>query len=144
MKVIAEDLGITESGLTRRAATAFRKLGVRSRAECALLVAALATMAHGGVGPTPDGAGDDDTDSVLRIAWTIQSLCAARGLTPAESSIVPMLITGQKDAVIADKRGISRSTVANQTAAVYRKLGINSRFELAHEMTRAISEARPS
>lgn len=141
LKAVADELGLTESGLTRRAATAYRKLGVRSRAECALLVASLSKMAHDGVAPPSDDGNGDGTDGVLRIAWTIQSLCAARGLTPAESSIVPMLITGEKDAVIAEKRGITRSTVANQAAAVYRKLGVNSRFELAREMTRAMSHA---
>lgn len=63
---------------------------------------------------------------------------------PTESAIVPLLIAGEKDAVIAEKRGVARSTVANQAAAVYRKLGINSRFELAREMTRAMSQARAS
>ncbi len=142
-KAIADDLGLTESGLVRRATTAYRKLGVRSRAECTLLFAALGAMASEGLGPAHHADGDE-TDSVLRIAWTIQALCAARGLTPAESAIVPLLITGEKDAVIAEKRGVSRSTVANQAAAVYRKLGVNSRFELAREMTRAMNQARAS
>ncbi len=140
-KALAEGMEITESGLNRRAASAYRKLGVRSRAECALLFDALAAMAQEGLVP-PESADDDDTQPILRIAWTIQELCAARGLTPAESSIVPMLISGEKDVVIAERRGVSRSTVANQANAVYRKLGINSRFELAREMTRGIRRAR--
>lgn len=137
-KAIADELGLTESGLTRRATAAYRKLGVRSRAECVLLMAALTAMARDGVVPPNVAVEAEGTESVLRIAWAVQALCAARGLTPAESMIVPLLITGERDAVIAEQRGVSRSTVANQTAAVYAKLGIGSRVELAHEMTRAM------
>lgn len=136
LKAIADELGLTESALTRRVTSAYRKLGVRSRAECALLFTSLAIMSRDGVFPVD---GSDGAESYLRIAWTVQELCAARGLTPTEASIVPMLITGESDAVIADKRGVSRSTVANQTNALFKKLGVNSRFELAREMARAMT-----
>lgn len=135
-KAIADDLGITEAALARRASSAYRKLGIESRAECALLLASLAVLAGEG-----RGVPDDPTCSVLRIAWAVQSLCAARGLTPAESSIVPMLIAGVSDAEIATRRGVSKRTVANQTAALYRKLKVGSRFELARAMTRALLAA---
>ena len=133
---IAEILGITEAALARRASSAYRKLGIESRAECALLLASLAVLAG-----EARGVPDDPTCSVLRIAWAVQSLCAARGLTPAESSIVPMLIAGVSDAEIATRRGVSKRTVANQTAALYRKLKVGSRFELARAMTRALLAA---
>lgn len=142
-KVVADELGITESALVRRANAAYRKLGVRSRAECALLLGALAAMARDGFAPS-DAADADDADAFMRIAWRIQSLCAARGLTPAESSLVPLLVTGETDSVIAEKRSVSRSTVANQTSALYRKLGVGSRFELAREITRGMASTVPA
>lgn len=52
-------------------------------------------------------------------------------LTAAEREVARMAVDGLSDAVIASRRGTSRSTVANQLRRVYQKLGIASRAELA-------------
>ena len=139
-KVLAEDLGITESALARRSNAAFRKMGVRSRAECALVFAALTAICHDDARALAARSSDGRTDANLRIAWSVQELCVARGMTPSEASIVPMLIAGVSDGEIAERRGVARRTVANQTASVYRKLGVCSRFELARVMTRVVTD----
>lgn len=141
-KVLADELGITESALARRSALAFRKLGVRSRAECMLLFAALTRIAWDG-GATAVDRGDTAIDGIFRIAWSVQDLCAAYGMTPSESALVPLLVAGVSDAEIAARRGVSPRTVANQSAAIYRKLGVTSRFELARATTRALVD-RPA
>ena len=58
--------------------------------------------------------------------------CLVAGdLTDAERDVVQLAVSGRSNAEIADVRGVSVRTVANQLAAVYGKLGVNSRSELA-------------
>ena len=54
-----------------------------------------------------------------------------QALTPAEKDVVRHLIEGRSNAEIARTRGRSASTVANQVASIFRKLGVSSRLELA-------------
>ena len=51
-------------------------------------------------------------------------------LTATEREIASAILDGASDKEIADQRGTSRKTVANQIAAVFRKLEVNSRAEL--------------
>lgn len=60
-----------------------------------------------------------------------QSAHALAALTPAERQIAIFSLQGLSTTAIACVRGRSKSTVANQIAALYRKLGVNSRRELA-------------
>ncbi|MDB4964227.1 MAG: hypothetical protein JWP01_4226 [Myxococcales bacterium] len=53
------------------------------------------------------------------------------GLTPAEHAVAQLAMSGMSNAAIARRRKCSARTVANQLAAVYRKLGVQSRGELA-------------
>jgi DNA-binding CsgD family transcriptional regulator len=52
-------------------------------------------------------------------------------LTPAEREVAAAAVAGQSNQEIAAARRASTRTIANQLAAIYRKLGINSRAELA-------------
>lgn len=59
---------------------------------------------------------------------------ATRGgdvLTAAEAAVVRYAASGLRTAQIAELRGTSRTTVANQLASSYSKLGVSSRRELA-------------
>jgi DNA-binding NarL/FixJ family response regulator len=51
-------------------------------------------------------------------------------LTPAESAVTALLLEGRTNAEIAQARGSSERTVANQAAKIYQKLGVGSRLEL--------------
>ena len=51
-------------------------------------------------------------------------------LTQAERAIVRLVLHGYSNSDIAQVRGKSASTIANQLYAIYRKLGVNSRREL--------------
>ncbi len=59
------------------------------------------------------------------------------GLSPSERDIVARVLRGQSNAAIASARGTSPRTVANQLAAIYSKLGVRSRRELAARRERA-------
>jgi DNA-binding CsgD family transcriptional regulator len=54
-----------------------------------------------------------------------------RGLTPRERAVATEVLRGLSNAGIARKLGVSPRTVANQVAAIFRKLGVGSRAELA-------------
>lgn len=57
------------------------------------------------------------------------------GLTEAERAVARDAISGLSNAAIARRRGSSPRTVANQLAAIYRKLGVTSRAELVVTLT---------
>lgn len=52
-------------------------------------------------------------------------------LTKAEREVALLVLEGRADAEIASIRGVSKRTVANQIASIFRKLEVSSRVELA-------------
>jgi DNA-binding NarL/FixJ family response regulator len=88
---------------------------------------------------TPRGPRPDDLRaSVLQIGSRSYSLLSFRrelkvedDLTPAEQQVALAALSGLSNADIARMRGSSPRTVANQLAAIFRKLGVRSRSELA-------------
>jgi DNA-binding NarL/FixJ family response regulator len=53
------------------------------------------------------------------------------GLTAAEVEVAKLAVSGLSNRAIAEKRGSSVRTVANQMAAVLQKLGATSRIQVA-------------
>lgn len=53
------------------------------------------------------------------------------GLTETEWLVGLMALAGHSNATMAAMRGVAPRTIANQLASIYRKLGVNSRGELA-------------
>jgi DNA-binding NarL/FixJ family response regulator len=62
-------------------------------------------------------------------------------LSDAERKVALAALAGLSNAAIARRRGTSPRTVANQLAALYRKLGVRSRTELAARMAQSRSAA---
>jgi DNA-binding NarL/FixJ family response regulator len=54
----------------------------------------------------------------------------AAELTEAEQAVAAAAMAGRTNAQIAIARGVSERTVANQMAAILRKLGLRSRLDL--------------
>ena len=52
-------------------------------------------------------------------------------LTPAEQAVAGRIVEGATFREIGKERGTSERTIANQAKAIYRKLGVRSRLELA-------------
>lgn len=52
-------------------------------------------------------------------------------LTAAERSVIELALAGLSNSEIAERRRSSARTIANQLAAVYKKLGVSGRRELA-------------
>ena len=56
-------------------------------------------------------------------------------LTEAEREIVALVLEGRSNQEIADARGARYRTVANQLAAIYKKLHVASRTELIADLS---------
>jgi DNA-binding NarL/FixJ family response regulator len=74
---------------------------------------------------------------VLVLSYsTVAAFDALERLSRAEREVVELLLSGASNAEIARQRGTSARTVANQAASIFRKLGVGSRMELAHRLSR--------
>lgn len=62
-------------------------------------------------------------------------------LCPSERDVARGLIDGKTNAEIAQVRGTSARTIANQVAAIFRNYGVSSRAELARCLERSSSPA---
>lgn len=51
-------------------------------------------------------------------------------LSRAERQVAALVVEGRTNAAIADRRGVSRATVAKQVASMFERLGVGSRAEL--------------
>jgi len=52
-------------------------------------------------------------------------------LTPRERQFVALVVEGHSNAEIADRLKLKRQTVKNQLAAIYQKVGVSNRVQLA-------------
>ena len=87
-------------------------------------------------------AGTRATVMIFRgVKWLVMSYPMSASdppaaLSPAERSVALYAVLGLSNAEIARIRGKSARTIAAQLAAVYRKLDVKSRFELAFRFGR--------
>lgn len=56
-------------------------------------------------------------------------------LTAAEREVVELVLAGSSNQEIADTRGASYRTVANQLASIFKKVGVSSRVELVAKLS---------
>jgi DNA-binding NarL/FixJ family response regulator len=132
-KVVAIEQSLACSTVSESLQTAISKLGFASRAEFVKVMAYLRNAS-----PAADvravGAG-----APCWVFLPAESLDVDLRLTAAEREIVAGVLSGRSNAAIAQARRTSTRTVANQLAAIYRKLGVFSRWELAARAGRAYS-----
>lgn len=96
-------------------------------------------------GETRPGGATGDGPAELAGAFVIVSLPLGAGqwqrtLTGAERDIAQWVLLGESNKRIAERRGTSARTVANQIAGIYQKLGVTSRAELAARASRRRAE----
>ncbi|HCW23785.1 MAG TPA: hypothetical protein DGX96_09165 [Lachnospiraceae bacterium] len=65
----------------------------------------------------------------------IDKLCRAHDLTPRESQILQLLLTGKEDELVARELSISEGTLRKHVQHIYRKLGIRARRQLLPLLT---------
>jgi DNA-binding NarL/FixJ family response regulator len=124
-KFVALELSLACSTVSESVHTALSKLGFATRAEFLKVMASLRS---------------DEAQSAARLlgdqatCWLVlpvEALNLDPRLTQAERQVVAGVLSGRTNAAIARARRTSSRTVANQLAAIYRKLGVASRWELA-------------
>ncbi len=126
-KQIAYTLGLSETAITNCTARVQSKLGLHSRAE---LVGFFA----------PNGFRCKLAETVLngeRLLIATNPLvnsCQLIGLSDTEREIATCLIAGSTNADIAQRRGSSEYTIANQVQSIFRKLSVRSRGELVAKL----------
>jgi DNA-binding NarL/FixJ family response regulator len=67
-------------------------------------------------------------------AWMLSFDVHLPALTPSEREVVALLLRGASNREIADARGTTLRTVGKQVDAIYKKLGVHSRSELASRL----------
>jgi DNA-binding NarL/FixJ family response regulator len=126
-KAIAYTLGISDAAVSKHLTAARLKLGLRSRAELAGFFAPsgprarLAEVAVRG-------------EQLLVGAYPLCNERAVARLTPVEREIAALLLSGATNQHVADQRGTSVRTIANQVQALFRKLGVQSRVQLSTQL----------
>lgn len=126
-KEIAYALGFSVTNVRAVLSSALRKLGLRDRGD---LLSYAAT--RGTVFDVPLPAAEKTTSlRVLEIPATVETHPLVSTLTPSEHEVARLAVAGYSNARIAATRRVSEHTVANQIAAVLRKLKLSSRFDLA-------------
>jgi DNA-binding NarL/FixJ family response regulator len=124
-KCVAIEQSLACSTVSESLHTAIAKLGFASRAEFLKVMACLRAN-------PPDQLARLVGD--VELCWLflpIETFGLDPRLTHAERQVVAGVLNGRTNAAIATARRTSCRTVANQLAAVYRKLGVSSRWELA-------------
>jgi len=155
LKRIAEDLGVTESTINQDLARARKRLGVASDVDLSAIFATWPpsyTIERRPKSKTKPPSVKQLRDSIDRnafraprglrwepspkgtepvISFQIPKSDWRQTLTPAELSVAEHALAGLSSPQIASKRGADIRTIANQIAAIYKKLGVSSRLELS-------------
>jgi serine/threonine protein kinase/DNA-binding NarL/FixJ family response regulator len=132
-KVLAADLGVSGTTVSVLIGRALRKLGLERRMGSAPLAVVLSALHNFGAVSLRDVKVDTfEADGRHYVAISVPELDPAvlHELTEAERSVALLLVAGLNQHDIATERGTSPSTIANQIAAISRKLGIGGRFAL--------------
>jgi DNA-binding CsgD family transcriptional regulator len=85
-----------------------------------------------------EGAGHGKVAVTIRAALpgeVLDLLCRAHELSRRETELVRLLVDGLRTAQIAERLFISPYTVQDHTKAVFRKIGVHSRGELASRIS---------
>jgi DNA-binding NarL/FixJ family response regulator len=125
-KEIAFELGIAQSTVATLLASALGKLGLESRTLLPLFWRDLQGHAWAVT----------NREAALIAISRAESGTEILALTPAERAVADGLCRGLSDREIARVRNCSRHTVAKHVTAIYRKLGVRSRIELASQLSR--------
>jgi DNA-binding NarL/FixJ family response regulator len=130
LKVAAIDLGLPESTTRSHFVRARQKLGFADREE---LVFWSTSLTSGEVATETHPKG-------IRLRADVARVDAS--CSEAEQHIAALVSCGLSNADIARMRGVSPKTIQNQLLAVYRKLHLGSRFELAQRCASPPRRAR--
>lgn len=130
VKLAAYELGLAPSTVRSQLSSAMRKLNVEDRAGLYRLVASV----DGPESATPVEMSQREEPAVDMLALADGPLEVPASLSPAEAEVARLVFDGQSNREIAETRGTSERTVANQLRSIYRKLEVSSREELVRAL----------
>jgi DNA-binding CsgD family transcriptional regulator len=81
-------------------------------------------------------------DQFVVVSELIVGAADLTALTEAEREVARLVAGGCSNQAIAAKRGARPQTVANQLAAIYRKLAVSSRSQLVARLVDPLAERR--
>jgi DNA-binding CsgD family transcriptional regulator len=73
-------------------------------------------------------------DNLAVFSIPLGTVAAVRGLTTAEREVLAEVLAGASNRQIAERRGTSERTVANQVARLFRHFGVRSRAQLVDQV----------
>lgn len=140
LKVVASDVGVAVSTISQRCTNVLKAMGADpssshaspfqacpSRACIVLVMAALSAQ---GVPITPARLEGFGRGSRWVISKALPDETLQKELTHSEFLVARLAIEGKTHAEISRIRRTSKRTIANQLAAIFRKLGVSGRGEL--------------
>jgi DNA-binding NarL/FixJ family response regulator len=128
-KEIAYDLRAGRSTIARDVRLLTEKLGSASRLDLAILAASLgARTATAAVRATTILL--VDREEYMLVSVSLAECPAWKMLSARQRAIVELLLAGEEASRVAHTLGVSRRTVATQTARVFRKLRVSGRTSL--------------
>ncbi|HEX3596425.1 MAG TPA: helix-turn-helix transcriptional regulator [Polyangiaceae bacterium] len=135
-KTVSFDLGVALTTVSVHLRVALDKLGIRLWEHAVLAGAIIQSR----------GAVESDSHAFAageQLAVAKVELCpdVLAGLTIAERDVALLVVDGLTNAEIGIQRHTSPRTVANQVAAVFRKLGVHGRLELIRRLALGSSGA---
>jgi DNA-binding CsgD family transcriptional regulator len=83
-------------------------------------------------------------DEYLVLSFPIPTCKVPENFTSSERDVAFAVLRGEANEEIARRRNTSRRTVANQVAAIFAKVGVASRVELACALASSQEAARPN
>ncbi|HVW29406.1 MAG TPA: helix-turn-helix transcriptional regulator [Polyangiaceae bacterium] len=128
-KMISYDLSVALTTVSVHLRVALDKLGIRLW-EHAVLAGAI-IQSSDAIDSSGGPLGGDQSLAVAKVELCPRSLGE---LTCAEREVALLVLDGLTNAEIGIQRKTSPRTVANQVAAVFRKLGVHGRLELIRRL----------
>jgi DNA-binding NarL/FixJ family response regulator len=128
-KALALDLGLSAGTVSAYASAALSELGYAgpvSRTPILIVMAALAAQGY----PTSARLEEIREDGRWLVSVRIPGDTFRDRLSEGELDVARLSIEGVMHREIAQRRGSSQRTVANQLASAFRKLGVSGRSEL--------------
>jgi DNA-binding NarL/FixJ family response regulator len=136
LKVIAFETGLSVGTVSRDLSLAMDVLGLGSLSDLAAVLGHALERPSAGEPPCPEGLAiaPHETEPealVLSFPLTAPGGRLAAHLTPAERAVVDGILAGLPNREIAEQRGVSPRTIANQISSIFAKLHVGSRLTLA-------------
>jgi DNA-binding CsgD family transcriptional regulator len=137
-KEAAHELGLSPSTLSGKLQSALKRRGLDRIEGAVLVTAALERRSARPEGGVADATAQTRTRPIpcMTLSGRFDTE-ALRALTKAERDVALLIVEGCCNAEIAARRhGRSTRTVANQVAAIFRKLRVQTRLDLVRRLTR--------